>query len=48
MIDTFGGMAILLLAIGIFAGFMGGSLLPLIVIGAVLWSVGHFVGGAKR
>ena len=39
------GLALGLLVLGIVACLLGGSLLPLLVVAAVIWTVGRFFGG---
>jgi hypothetical protein len=42
------GIAVGLLVVGLVGALMGGSILPLLVIGAVLWALGSFLGGSGR
>jgi hypothetical protein len=50
--DDFLGLAIGLLVLGILLSFMGGSIMPLIVVAAVIWAGAYFydglTGGGRR
>jgi hypothetical protein len=43
--EQFIGLALGLVVLGIAACLLGGSILPLLVVAAVIWTVGQFFGG---
>jgi hypothetical protein len=43
-----GGTVALLITLGVIASILGGSLLPLIVVGAVGWAMWNLVRGMPR